>query len=93
MASVAEVHKILTHCIPAEVDIGILVAFVGSKVSKFLMCEMHHLIPNIEAIAGSCREYVDSINISFPFVLENSTMDQLSAFICTVVGLLNGVVI
>jgi hypothetical protein len=57
------------------------------------MCEAHDLIHDIEAIAISGRRYIDAIGISFPSVIENSTMDLPLAFILTIAGLLNRVVV
>jgi hypothetical protein len=53
VTTVAEVHKILAHGVPEEIDFGILVTFVGSKVTQFLKCVVHVLIPDIETIAMS----------------------------------------
>jgi hypothetical protein len=72
VTSVAEVHKILAHGVPEEeIDFSILATFVGSKVSQFLMCVVHDLIPDIEIIAMSSRGNVDAISIAFPFLIEN----------------------
>jgi hypothetical protein len=77
----AKVHKILVHGVLEEIDFDILVIFVGSKVSQFLICVVHDLIPNIETIAMSSRGNIDAIRISFPFLIENSTQDLPLAFI------------
>jgi hypothetical protein len=57
------------------------------------MCETHDLSPDIEAIAMSGWTYVDTITIFFPSVQKNFTMDLPLAFILTIVGLLNYVVV
>jgi hypothetical protein len=86
---VAEVHKILAHEVPEEIDLGILVTFVRSKVSQFLMCVAHDLIPDIETIAISGRGNVDAISFSLPFLIEKSVMDLLLAFIFSITVLVN----
>jgi hypothetical protein len=50
-------------------------AFVGSKVGQFLMCEAYDLISDIEVITVSSRQYIDGISISFLPTIENSVMD------------------
>jgi hypothetical protein len=93
VTSVAEVHTILAHGGPEEIDFGILVTFVRSKVSQFLMCVAHDLIPDIETIAMSGRGNVDAITIFFPFLIENSTQDLPLAFFLSIAGPLNRIVI
>jgi hypothetical protein len=57
------------------------------------MYEVHHLIPDIEAIAMSGRRYVDAISISFPSTIEKFTMDLPLAFVLAVASLLNSVAV
>jgi hypothetical protein len=57
------------------------------------MCEVHDLIPDIEAIAMSSRGHVDAIGISFPSAIDNSTMDLPLAFLLAITGPLNSVVV
>jgi hypothetical protein len=90
---VAEVYKTLVHLVPEEVDLDILVAFVGFKVSQLLLCEAHDPIPDIEAIAMSGEGYVDAISISFPSMIENSTIDLPMDFVFAIAGLENSVVV
>jgi hypothetical protein len=86
VTSVVEVHKILVYVVSEEIDFGILLTFVGFKVSQFLMCVVHDLIPDIETIAMSGRGNVDAISISFPFLIANSTQDLPWAFILSITG-------
>jgi hypothetical protein len=57
------------------------------------MCEVHDLIPKIQAIAISGRRYVDTISISFPSVIKNFTMNLSLAFVLAIIGLLNSVAV
>jgi hypothetical protein len=56
-------------------------------VDQFLKCEVHNFIPDIEAIAMSGRGYINAISISFPFAIENSTMNLPLAFVLAIAGL------
>jgi hypothetical protein len=87
--SEAEVHKILVHRVLKEIDLSILVTFVGSKVSQFLICVIHDLIPDMETIAMSSRGNVVIISISFPIQIENSTQNLPLALILFITGSLN----
>jgi hypothetical protein len=72
------------HGVPEKMDFGILVTFVGSKVSQFLMCVVHDLIPDIQTIAKRGRGNVVAISISFPFPIKNSTQNLAVAFILSI---------
>jgi hypothetical protein len=89
VTSVAEVNKILAHGVPEEIYFSMLVTFVGSKMSQFLMRVAHDLIPDIETIAMSSRENVDAISISFPVPIKNSIQDLPLAFILSIALSLN----
>jgi uncharacterized protein (DUF697 family) len=49
----AEIDKVFAHRLPIEVAAGILVAFVGAKVGKVVVCEAHNFFPNVSAIMVS----------------------------------------
>jgi hypothetical protein len=93
VTSAAGVHKILADGVPEEIHFGVLVTFVRSKVSQFLMCVVDDLIHDIETIAISNRGNVDTISISLPFLIENSTQDLPLAFILSIAGPLNYIVV
>jgi hypothetical protein len=56
------------------------------------MCDIHDLIPDIEAIAMSGKGYVDATSISFLSTIESSTIDLPMDFILAIAGLKNSVV-
>jgi hypothetical protein len=66
------------------VDIGILVAFLASKVGQFVICKVYDLISDIKFITVSSRWYIDAIGISFPPTIENFTMEVPMNFIITI---------
>jgi hypothetical protein len=53
VALFAEIDKVFAHRLPIEVAAGILVAFVGAKVGKVVVCEAHNFFPNVPAIMVS----------------------------------------
>jgi hypothetical protein len=57
------------------------------------MCEMQDFIPDIKSITMSGRGYVDAIGISFPSIIENSTMDLPLEFVLAIAGIENSVVV
>jgi hypothetical protein len=57
------------------------------------MCKAHDPVPDIETIAISGRGDVDAVSISFPFVIEDFTLDLPLAFIFSIAIPLNYMVI
>ena len=53
MALFAEIDKVFAHGLPIKVAAGILIAFVGAKVSKVVVCEAQYFFSDILAIMVS----------------------------------------
>jgi hypothetical protein len=50
-------------------------------VTKFLICKVHDLIPDIETLAMSGRGNIDAISIFFPILIKDFTMDLSLPFV------------